>query len=217
MKPESGHWLEQEGWARASTFAFFLEYQLPFFNLCTSVEVGPTLTRCRDNGASFFLAAWYACLRAANETEPFRHRVRDGRVWVHDELFVGTTVLRDDETFGFCYLPSAGSFAEFARGADAILSEFRRGERVFDALSDRDDLLHGSVIPWVDFTSMSHARRLPIPDSVPKLAMGKYTQRDGGVRMPVSVEVHHAVVDGLHVGRFLERLQALLMDPDWIV
>ena len=28
--------------------------------------------------------------------------------------------------------------------------------------------------------------------------------------MPVSVEVHHALVDGLHVGRFYEMFQARL-------
>jgi chloramphenicol O-acetyltransferase type A len=216
MRAESGHFLEMDGWKRSSTFEFFLEYQLPFFNLCTSVEVGPTLTRCREAKASFFLASWYACLQAANETAPFRHRVRDGRVWVHDELFIGTTVLRDDDSFGFCYLPSAPTFAEFSAQASRVLSEFRTGAGTFEPLSDRDDLLHGSVIPWVDFTSMSHARRLPMPDSVPKLALGKYTHRDGGVRMPVSVEVHHAVCDGLHVGQYLERLQALFHEPDWV-
>jgi chloramphenicol O-acetyltransferase type A len=31
--------------------------------------------------------------------------------------------------------------------------------------------------------------------------------------MPVSVEVHHALVDGIHVGRFLERFQTLLRQP----
>ncbi|MEZ4454743.1 MAG: CatA-like O-acetyltransferase [Nannocystaceae bacterium] len=28
------------------------------------------------------------------------------------------------------------------------------------------------------------------------------------MRLPISVEVHHAVMDGLHVGRYLEALQA---------
>jgi chloramphenicol O-acetyltransferase type A len=30
----------------------------------------------------------------------------------------------------------------------------------------------------------------------------------------VNIEVHHALVDGVHVGRFAERLQALLDEPD---
>jgi chloramphenicol O-acetyltransferase type A len=31
--------------------------------------------------------------------------------------------------------------------------------------------------------------------------------------MPVSVEVHHALMDGLHVGRYFERLEGYLSDP----
>lgn len=213
LPPEKGHWLEMEGWPRAQTFSFFLDYQLPFFNLCTSLEVGPTLRHCKATNASFFLASWYACTRAANETEPFRHRVRDGRVWVHDRLSMGTTVLRDNGSFGFCYMPWRDTFSEFATVAAAIVAEFKAGAPVLDERADRDDLIHGSVIPWVEFTSMSHARRLPLPDSVPKLALGKYAERDGGVKIPISVEVHHAVVDGLHVGQYLTRLQELLAEP----
>ena len=212
----SGRFVDMDAWPRASTFAFFREYQLPFFNLCTSLDVGPTLRRCRAEGRSFFLASWYACVATANDVEPFRMRVRGDRVWVHDQIDVGTTVLRDDETFGFCYLPYAAAFPEFEATANGILHDFKTGAGVFDARSDRDDLIHGSVIPWVEFTSMSHARRLPLPDSVPKLALGKYAERDGAMRMPISVEVHHAVVDGLHVGRYLTALQERFATPDWV-
>jgi chloramphenicol O-acetyltransferase type A len=31
--------------------------------------------------------------------------------------------------------------------------------------------------------------------------------------MPVSVEVHHALMDGLHVGRYFGRLESYLSDP----
>jgi chloramphenicol O-acetyltransferase type A len=48
---------------------------------------------------------------------------------------------------------------------------------------------------------------------VPKIVFGRHREAGGRRWMPVSVEVHHALVDGLHVGRFFERFQALLDDP----
>jgi chloramphenicol O-acetyltransferase type A len=66
------------------------------------------------------------------------------------------------------------------------------------------------VIPWVAFTSFAHARRHGTEDSVPKIVFGKRHERGGRHRMPVSVEVHHALVDGLHVGRFFEGFQERL-------
>ena len=32
--------------------------------------------------------------------------------------------------------------------------------------------------------------------------------------MPFSVEVHHALMDGLHVGRYIERMEEMLATPD---
>jgi len=35
--------------------------------------------------------------------------------------------------------------------------------------------------------------------------------------MPLSVEVHHALMDGLHVGRFIEGFEAALREPQaWL-
>ena len=84
------------------------------------------------------------------------------------------------------------------------------GSHALDPQDHRDDLLHYSVLPWISFTSFSHARRHRADDSVPKIVFGRYRGDAGAERMPVSVEVHHALVDGLHVGRFLDRMQARL-------
>ena len=42
---------------------------------------------------SVMLAYHYFALRAANEIEPFRYRLRDGKVIIHDVIHGGTTVL----------------------------------------------------------------------------------------------------------------------------
>nr|HRC84111.1 CatA-like O-acetyltransferase [Thermoanaerobaculia bacterium] len=75
---------------------------------------------------------------------------------------------------------------------------------------DRDDLIHYSVLPWVAFTSFAHARKHNPGDSVPKIVFGRHQDRAGRRLLPVSVEVHHALVDGLHVGRFFARFQHYL-------
>jgi chloramphenicol O-acetyltransferase type A len=133
-------------------------------------------------------------------------------VWAHDALGVGVTVLRDDESFRFCYLDDAPTFDAFAGAAADVLAAARAApaDAPLEPQADRDDLLHGTVLPWLPFTSITHARRLPAADSVPKVAFGKFERRGDRVDMPVSLEVHHALVDGLHVGRFFERFTALL-------
>lgn len=216
MSARGGRWLDLEAWPRAATFRFFQTFEQPFFNVTAPVDVGPTLALCRASGRSFFLASWFLCLRAAESVEPLRCRLRGDRVWVHDALDLGVTVLRDDESFRFCYLDRAPTFDAFVRGAEPALARARAADpgAPLEPRPDRDDLLHGTVLPWTSFTSITHARRLPATDSVPKLAFGRYEPRGDRVEMPVSLEVHHALVDGLHVGRFFERFAALLAAPE---
>ena len=201
------HSLDLDTWPRREHFRLFREYDQPFFNLCAEVDVAPLIRRCRKpDGPSFFLASLHLSLLALNEVEEFRYRIRGKEVIVHDVVDGGSTVLRPDGTFGFAYFDFMLDFDEFALAADEVL----RGARVtgtLDPRDDRDDLVHYSVIPWIAFTSFAHARRRNPDDSTPKVVFGRYHGEPGAERMPVSVEVHHALMDAIHVGQFFERFQ----------
>lgn len=206
--------LDIESWPRRRHFEFFKDYQQPFFNLCSEVDVSRLFAATRgDRRPSFFLASLYLSLRAANEVEPFRYRLRGEAVVVHEPIHGGSTVLRQDQTFGFAYFDYHPSFAAFAAEATRVLEAAGSATGRLEPRPERDDLIHYSVIPWVRFTSFAHARRLPASDSIPKIVFGRHAEQAGARRMPVSVEVHHALVDGLHVGQFLDRFQSYLDDP----
>jgi chloramphenicol O-acetyltransferase type A len=70
------------------------------------------------------------------------------------------------------------------------------------------------VLPWFDFTSISHARDFSHEDSAPRITFGKITEADGRFTMPVSIHVHHALADGLHVAQFVEKFQCCLDSPN---
>ena len=76
-----------------------------------------------------------------------------------------------------------------------------------------ENIIHFSSLPWIRFSHVSHPRHYARRDSIPKVTVGKYDMRGQKRMIPVSVHVHHAVADGLHVGQFFETLQELLMIP----
>lgn len=207
--------LDLDAWPRRAAYHFFRGYDNPYFNVCAPVDATALVAHARATpGVPFSLAALYLALRAANDCEPFRWRLDGDRVLVHDRLNAGTTRLIGDERMVFVYYDHQDDFAAFREGAER---ENRRVEAAADrieARDDRSDLVHFSSLPWVSFTSISHARNWGRDDSVPKITFGKYHAADGGIRLPVSVEVHHALMDGVHVARWLERFQALLAAPE---
>ena len=68
-------------------------------------------------------------------------------------------------------------------------------------------MIYYSVIPWVSFTSFKHASRIDKTQTVPRIVFGKIFDDDSVKKMPVSVEANHAMMDGLHVGKYFNLFQ----------
>jgi chloramphenicol O-acetyltransferase type A len=207
-------YLDIENWARRDLFRFFLNYDKPYFNICTRVDVTKLLSFLDDRpGLSVSLAYHYFALRIANEIEPFRYRLRDGKVLVYDVVNGGTTVLLPNESFTFAYFSFQKDFKDFISEAERSVREAQSGNHRFSPTT-RDDTIYFTVLPWVSFTSFSHARYWGREDSVPRIAFGKFFRENKRILLPTSVEVHHALMDGLHVGRFLSRMEEALEKPE---
>ncbi len=144
-------------------------------------------------------------LRAANSVEALRTRARDDGVFIHDSVGFSTTVLREDETFAFALLRPAASLAEFEIEARAELA--RAKSAPFEQVPEEDDsLIYHSSLPWIRFSAFSNPIR-DGNDRVPRIVFGKCSEDSGRWMMPVGVEAHHALVDGLDVARFFEAFQ----------
>ena len=78
-------------------------------------------------------------------------------------------------------------------------------------------MIYFTTLPWISFTSFAHARNKGRGDSIPRIVFGKFTEEGERLMLPISVEVHHALMDGLHVGRFLNRLGGALAEPEPLV
>ena len=206
-------YLDTEAWSRRHLFRLFKDYDDPFVNICADVDVTPLLAFVRERGLSLFVTYHFLSTKTANELEPFRYRLRGERVLVHERVDAGAIVLLADDSFTFVYFDFERDFRDFHDRARAAVEEARREPPPLDARADRDDLIYHSVIPWVSFTSISHARDSRRQSGIPKVTFGKYREVGGRVLMPVSVEAHHALMDGLHVGRFFERLEGHFRDP----
>ncbi|MGI9065584.1 MAG: CatA-like O-acetyltransferase [Pyrinomonadaceae bacterium] len=206
-------YLDLTTWGRRDVFEFFLGFDKPYFNICTRLDITRLLSLLSDRpDASVMLAYHYFALRAANEIEPFRYRLRDGKVIVHDVLHGGTTVMLPNENFTLAYFDYDANFENFITRAERAVKEVLSGDGAFRP-NPSDDRIHFTTLPWVSFTSFSHARNWGREDSIPKIAFGKFIRENQRTLLPFSVEVHHALMDGLHVGRYVSRLEELLADP----
>ena len=193
-------------WERRTTYEFFRDYKDPFFNISANLDVTDLYHLCKTLGLSFSITALFFSLQAVNEIREFRLRLLDGRVVEFDVIHAAQTVLNDDETFSFCYFPKQDDLAEFERAGREAVAKYKE-LRTFDVESDRIDLVYYSVIPWISFTSFKHATRGDASVSVPRMVFGRIFDDADRKKMPFSVEVHHALMDGIHVGKYFTLFQ----------
>lgn len=196
-------------WERKTTYEFFRDYEDPYFNIAANLDVTRLYRFCKDNDIAFSLATLFLSLQSANEIREFRLRMIDGTVVEFDRVEATQTILNDDETFSFCYFELKNDIFEFDRAGKAAREKYKE-LKTFDVEADRIDLIYYSAIPWISFTSFKHASRHNNRQTVPRMVFGKMFD-DGPVRkMPFSVEVHHALMDGIHVGKFFDLFQKKL-------
>ena len=200
--------IDLDAWYRTHHFKFFNSFEEPFFGATVNVDVTIAYQKAKEQGISFFLYYLHCILKAANAIEGFRYRVENDEVFLYDEVHASATISRPDTTFGFSYIDYKPDLAEFVTDAQ---QEIKRVQATAGLeLRPVFNVLHVSAIPWVNFTGLTHARSFTFKDSMPKISLGKITEQDGKKSSPVSVTVHHGLMDGRQIGEFIDLFQELL-------
>lgn len=206
-------YLDMETWNRKDQFTLFNKMDYPHFNVCANLDITVFYDYLKKNKLPFLVSMVYLVSRVANEIEPFRYRIRDGKVLIHEQVHPAFTIMNEDEVFGFCPTDYMENFQAFKMKALEEIEKSRLNISVSDE-PGRDDMLFLTSLPWVSFTSVTHPIHMSPTDSIPRIGWGKYFQENEKLKMPISVQVHHALMDGLHVGKYYMRIQELLDQPE---
>ncbi len=201
-----------ETWSRREHFKVFSSWDYPHFSMCANVDLTTFYPVVKQRGISFNVAIVYVLARAANAIPEFRYRIRPGEVVEHEIVHPATTILTNDDLFTFCTFDYTEDFSLFAaRAAEQIA--YVEEHLTLEDEPGRDDLLFMTAIPLVSFTSFMHPMHLQPADSVPRFAWGKFFEDGRFLKMPLSVQGHHALMDGIHAGRFYAKVQDYLRHP----
>ena len=197
-------------WKRKQHFEFFNQFEEPYFGLTVTVDVTKAMQKAKQQEVSFFKYYLHKCVLATNQIENFKYRITpDNEVILHDHIGASATLMRANETFGFSYIPYAEDFDTFAQSTQKEIERIQQSDALFPA-ENPDSVIHYSAIPWLDFSAITHARIFKRRDSVPKISFGKVTTQNEKKTMPIAIYVHHGLVDGLHISRFVAIFQDLL-------
>jgi chloramphenicol O-acetyltransferase type A len=198
-----------ENWSRKDHFNFFKKFEEPFFGVCVNIDCTVAYEYCKKTQIGFFVYYLHNCLKAANSIEAFRLRIEDSVVYIYDQVNASAVINRPDHSFGFSYIDYDADFTSFQSIAAKEIERVKKSTGLIPAGSG-DNVIHISAMPWLNFTSLSHARSFSFKDSCPKISFGKMTETENSLTMPVSIHVNHALMDGYHVSLFVDEFQRLM-------
>lgn len=198
--------VDQSTWPRAGLYAHFRKFDRPHYATTVRLDVSG-LMQAKAKGASVYRGCLYAIGAGLHAVPELRMRFRDDLVVFHDAIMLSMTVPTGEGSFNFAYVPYAPEFETFdaqakrliAQAADAALEPDQAGDAV----------AYMSCQPWLDYTSINNAMQGP-DDCIPRVSWGKIVPKGKGHEVAMTLEVHHALVDGAHVGAYFAAVQAAL-------
>jgi chloramphenicol O-acetyltransferase type A len=208
--------IDIENWKRRDHFILYRNLDFPYVNITTNLNITNLYKLAKANQVSLFSSIAYLATRAANSIPELRLRIRGEQVVEHDLVHPSFTVLTDDETFGFATIQYSPDFSTFQQNVTKGIEATKLDPTIHDE-PGRDDLIFLTTFPWASFTQVSHPVSINPPDSFPRVTWGKYFDQGDQRLMPLSLFANHALVDGLHVGRFFEFIQTWMNQPEQLL
>ena len=195
--------IDLDTYPRRDHFNHFCAMAYPYAGVTVDVDVTDLLALCRDKGYSFYLMVLHAVALAADEVPEFRRRIDHGGIVEYDECPTSHIELKPDGTYAYCTLRHHMPLADYLAQAESARTAAREGGSIEEE-DDVQSMYFISTLPWLHYTQLIQ----PVAcgeESNPRITWGKYQANDKGrMMMPLSVLVHHALADGIHIAKFYE-------------
>ena len=198
--------IDVKNWLRAEHCAIFQNYIEPNFCVTFEIDVTNFYKKVRTENLSFTLSMVYAVCKCGNEIENFRYRFLNDQIVLFDKIDTSFTYLDEPtQLFKVVNVP----FLENLRDYVNLAKETADSQKEYFKKTLGNDVFQCSPMNFLTYTHISHTisgKNM----STPLFDWGKFHRIENKLSMPLSVQVHHSFVDGLHVGKFAEILQKYL-------
>jgi len=184
-----------EDWSRYQHYKVFAGMDSPHLTISFNIDIKPLL----GSSKNFFSAMLFLIHQTCEEIPEFHYRIEnDGSVMYYEDLDISFNILAKDGLFSNHRMATVGDFEEFNTAVQlGIKAKSEKGQIQIDP-NQKQNLIVTSYVPWFTFTGLREPS-FNKNDSIPRITWGKYTA-DG--QLPVSIQAHHGLMDGVHVGEF---------------
>lgn len=190
---------------RQKQYEYFLSLQNPHVSLTVNCDISRLMQVTKEQNFPFFLTLLHCVIGAANAVPELRQRIRGQEVVEYENCLSSHTVSLPDGGYCYCELDCSKPLEEFLPYAQEAVERAKTAASLDDG-EDSGRLFFVTCVPWLSFTSL-HLPTADAKDSNPRISFGKYFEQEGKTLLPVQLQVHHGLVDGIHIARFYQGIE----------
>lgn len=219
MKDMKFNQIDIEKWNRKEYYIHYMNELCCTYSLTVNIDITNLKTAVRQMNKKIYPVQIYMIASIVNQYKEFRMDINSyGELGYWDEVNPSYTVFnKDNETFSSIWTDYSRVFSQFYDSCIADMDNYSQSTFLKPKQNEPPNSFTISSLPWVNFTGFNvnvfnEGRYLP-----PIFTIGKFIETENSVLMPLSIQVHHAVCDGFHIGRFAQSLQDLSSNhKDWL-
>ena len=194
-------------WERTAHYQIFRNYAQPQYCVTFELDITHFLEVIRKQKYSFTFSFIFAVSKCANQIKEFRYRFVEGKPVIFDKINTAFTYLdKNTELFKVVNVEMTDTMDEYV----TLATKKEQAQNEYFTAPLGNDVFQFSAFPWITYTHISHTDSGKKDNATPLFDWGKYFEKDGRIMLPLSVQVHHSFVDGVHIGKLADVLQNYL-------
>lgn len=185
-------------------FSNWMNSPMPMVTVTKTMDITRLCRAAKRRGMKLNMLMCWCIGKAAAGIGEFYLLPKDGKLYRFDRLAINIVVSNSKGGINICDVPYSEDIDKFNEDYRRILRQCAAECR--DIMLDDHNIIGTSALPQCELDCIVNQYSGKFNN--PFIAWGKYRRRCFRKVLPMSFQFHHAQLDGSHVVRFLENLQA---------
>lgn len=202
--------VDPENWGRKEFYDHFMQEVV-----CTySTTVLLDITNLKNQ--RLYPALIWLLTKTVNQMPEFRTALTEEGIVIYDEMHPAYTIFnQQNKNFSGIWTAFDSDYHTFLAAYQSDIECYSASVHYAPKPDRPANSFDISMIPWFTFTSFNLNIFGDGKYLLPIFTFGKYQEENGKRKIPLAIQVHHAVCDGYHVGMFVGALQQAIDAFDW--
>ena len=189
--------------SRAMAFELWMKSPMPMVTLTKTFDVTQLRKVSRRRELKFNMLLCWCIGKAASKIDEFFMLPKNGKLYRYDRMAINMIVENVKGGLSFCDVAVTDDLEQFNANYQLLTKTI--SETCQDILDDEAVIVGTSAVTGTELDSIVNQYSGIYTN--PFLAWGRYRKGWLKTTLPISLQFHHAQMDGSHAARFLEELQ----------